>query len=240
MSHFWIPRQTRTVLRSSEAEVDVEATRSLHASAEAFLESAGAIIERMQTGSQSGVDDPGQYLRAAAHFVLGTAYELTLKLMLRQSEVAPPGHHRLVGLYDSMPNNAMRAILDDAYQQGTTSVSYQEATIVITKVVANKSEIGSDPPNPDLTTVRDWLHFMDKDVRHHLQRFAWEDRRCKRATQHLADLSPFCEILKVTLENVGVPPEPTTPHHVYMGIEDRQVSLTDDFTLSKSVDPGQG
>ena len=45
MRDMWTPRQTRVIQRSAEAEVAVEATRSLHASAEAFLASAVLIVD---------------------------------------------------------------------------------------------------------------------------------------------------------------------------------------------------
>ena len=237
MADIWTPRQSRIVQRSSEAEVAVDATRSLHASAGAFLASARLIAEQMRVAGQKGGDDPEQYLRAAAHFVLGTAYELTLKLMLRQSGCAPPAHHQLTALYDAMPNNPDRATLDTAYEQRIASVSEQEATIVLTRVVSGEPQPETDLPRPDMKTIRGWFCFMDGDVRHHLQRFAWEDRREERPTQHFADLSPFCDILKVVLENVRVPPEPTTPHTVRIGLEDR-LTFTDSLSCwSESPDP---
>ena len=234
MRDIWTPRQTRIVQRSSEEEVEVEATRSLHATAEAFLASAVAIVKQMRAAGQAGGDDPGQYLRAAAHFVLGTGYELTLKYMLRQSGLDLPAHHRLSKLYDIIPN-AMRAPLDEAYENRMASVSAHEATIVLTMVTAGEPEAGPEPPRPDMKSIRGWFRFMDDEVHHHTQRFAWEDRREKRATQHFADLGPFCDILKVTLENIGVPAEPSTPHRVHMGLEDG-ITMTDSISLSVSPD----
>ena len=147
----WTPRQTRIVQRSSEAEVVVEATRSLHASAKAFLASAVVILEQMRAAG--GGDDPGQYLRAVAHFVLGTGYELTLKLMLRQSGLDLPAEHRLAALYDAIPRNAIRAHLDQAYAERMALLSEHEATIILTMITADDPPPETDPARPDMKTV---------------------------------------------------------------------------------------
>ena len=237
MPGIWTPRQSRIVQRS-EAEVVVEVTRSLHASAEAFLASAVLIVERMRDADQKERDNLGQHLRAAAHFVLGTAYELTLKLMLRQSGRTVPNRHQLTTLYDAIPDKKIRALLDEAYQQRMASVSEHEVGIILTMVTTGDPQLETDPPKPDMTTIRGWFRFMDEDVCSHLQRYAWENPRNKRPTQHMADLTPFCDILKVTLARVGVPPEPTTPTTIHISLEDR-VNITD-FTdsLSWSKSPG--
>ena len=234
MRDIWSPRRTRIVQRSSEAEVDVEATRSLYASAEAFLDSADLIVAQMRAPPKRKGDDPEQYLRAVAHFVLGTGYELTLKLMLRQSGVVPPKGHKLVPLYDAIrAADENRARLDHAYETRMASLSESEATVVVTRITAGDPRLKADPHRPALGTIRGWFDFMDEKVRHHVQRFAWEDRRDQRATQHFADLSPFCDILRCTLASLDVPPEPDTPHTVVAGVEDRMM-ISDSVRWSES------
>ena len=157
--------------------------------ANTFKETALNAEHRLKILEAKRNDVPGYRSRATAmeslksvsHFNLGTALELSFKLMLRTWRHPVPATHKLTELYDALPDE-VRTDFDGKFEmppEGDLARSY-----------AN----GEHPPVlPRLREVlwapRDYLVYLDHEIGLSGHRYTWETVAKQEYRSYLTDIS---------------------------------------------------
>ena len=139
-------------------------------------------------------------MKTVSHFNLGIALESMLKLLLFLNNVAIPHDHLLVKLHDKVPAKR-RKQLEEAYQASIASASGGYRLIAFINTASSSSR-PPGPPNRDISTLRGFLEYFDKDVILWQKRYSWELVDSGRWRHYLSDISAFTELINRVMADI--------------------------------------
>ncbi len=136
-------------------------------------------------------------MKTAAHFNLGIALELLLKLLLvRRGHGYKPGHW-LTGLYRALPKEE-QDYLESAHRKSLPRGTYTSTLVALT---TNPPSQQSQPKNRPVATLQDMLQYFDIDVKLHKKRYAWEPAQRQQWRHFVEDTSVFVAFINKVLDD---------------------------------------
>ncbi len=167
--------------------------------ANTFKETARDAERRLQD-LKAVCNDPAGYrsyatalesLKSVSHFNLGTALELSFKLMLRAWRYPVPPTHKLAELYDALPEEVQTDFVGKFEEppEGDLATSYVN---------------GESPPalprqGPVLREPRDYLVYLDDEIGLSGHRYTWEAVTKQEYRSYLTDISWVVRIVDLFL-----------------------------------------
>ena len=145
-------------------------------------------------------DDMWVSMKTVSHFNLGTSLELMLKLLLFLNKIPMPHHHDLIRLHDAIPAKYQKQ-LESTYQasRGILPEGYELIAFLNT---ASPAPATSDPPNRNISSLRDFFEYFDEDVLLWQKRYSWELIEEKRYRHYLSDISVFVEFINRVMQDI--------------------------------------
>lgn len=138
-------------------------------------------------------------MKTVSHFNLGIALESMLKLLLFLNKVKIPHHHKLGELHDAIPLKSQKQ-LEATYQDSRTVLpqGYQ----LVAFINSATPTVAAAPPTRDISSLREFLEYLDEDVMLWQKRYSWElvDKGSWR--HYLSDISVFVELIERVMRDV--------------------------------------
>ena len=130
-------------------------------------------------------------MKAVSHFNLGISLELMLKLILRLNGAQVPKIHQLAELYDTVPGEFRRK-LEHVYASPNAS---KGRTYSLVAFIHSETTPREKPSNRPLSSLRDFLVYLDEDVMLWQKRYSWEQMDRRRWRHYLSDISEFTDFV---------------------------------------------
>lgn len=139
-------------------------------------------------------------MKTVSHFNLGTALELTLKLLLFLNNIKMPHTHRLTVLHDAIPEK-YREQLESTYQASRSVLpdGYELMAFI------NRASPAPPPPPPgnrDISSLRGFFEYFDEDVMLWQKRYSWELVGQERWRHYLSDVSVFVDLINRVMRGI--------------------------------------
>lgn len=135
-------------------------------------------------------------LKTVSHFNLGIALELRLKCLLRLHDIIPDNRHHLAELFDNLrekqPCTATR--LEDLFQQAI----YRHPFKLEAYLSTDDHRAPEGPRNRALSTLKEFLAYMDEDVQLWNKRYSWESLSENQWQHYIDNLAAFFIFLNLT------------------------------------------
>ncbi|MCY4131791.1 MAG: hypothetical protein OXF39_03995 [Nitrospira sp.] len=133
-----------------------------------------------------------------AHFNLGIALELMLKLLLWGNGKGNPWGHELSPLYCLLPSS-VRQELESTYQDSRSALSEGYGLVGFCTKPPPPPPL---PQNRNLATLKDFFEYFDQDVRLSGMRYSYELIEQQKVRQYLENLSVFTTFLDRVMGNI--------------------------------------
>lgn len=144
--------------------------------------------------------DMWESMKTVSHFNLATALELMLKLVLFLNKNSIPRSHKLTELYDTMPEKIQKQ-LETTFQASKSVVS--DGFELIVYINTASPELKPDTPlNRDISNLRGFFEYLDKDVKIWLKRYSWQLVGHGRHRHYLSDISVFVALIDRVMRNI--------------------------------------
>ncbi len=139
-------------------------------------------------------------MKTVSHFNLATSLKLMLKLLLLLNKITIPRSHLLTDLYDKIPEKFQKQ-LESAYQE-SNSVLPNGFELIAFINTASASPSTSGPPNRDISNLKGFFAYFDKDTILWQKRYSWELIEEGRWRHYISDISAFTEFIKRVMSGI--------------------------------------
>lgn len=154
-------------------------------------------------------------MKVVSHYNLGTALELTLKLLLFLNGRACQGH-RLTKLYAGLP-----AKYQDQLETVFRSIRCTDSSDGLVLIAfVNSATQPSTPTNRDLNCLRDFFEYFDEELNWWKKRYEWESVNKGSWCHYLSDISPFTELINRVMSGIERPSVGGAPGAIPRDIDD--------------------
>ena len=140
-------------------------------------------------------------MKTVSHFNLGTALELTLKLLVFLNNVEIPRHHYLAKLHDTIPEKYQKQ-LESTFQESKSVLPEGWQLIAFYNTASPEIRPRQKPPNRDLSSLRGVLEYFDEDVILWQKRYSWELVGQELWRHYISDISVFVELINRVLGGI--------------------------------------
>ena len=140
-------------------------------------------------------------MKTVSHFNLGTALESMLKLLAFLNKIAIPQHHFLTNLHDAIPAKCQKQ-LESTYQASKSVLPDGWKLIAFLNTASPSLAAASGPPNRDISSLRGFFEYFDKDVILWQKRYSWELVGEGRWRHYISDIAVFAELINRVMGDV--------------------------------------
>ena len=140
-------------------------------------------------------------MKSVSHFNLGIALELLLKMLLILNNISFEKTHRLVKLYDLIPEK-FQIQLESTYQKCRNTVPEgYELTAFINSASPDPTTLPS-LENREISTLREFFEYFDEDVILSEKRYSWEHISQGKWRHYLSDISVFTSLIDAVMIDI--------------------------------------